>query len=111
MHRVCKRPLVCKMNVKNKLTTFFLLPYFLLYKSSLQLILSNYTVSRSCNLQLLLNAKISTFAGNYNCELLLVLCRWVLLSNLNIPNITQFLSRGNTNIKKVQIIPVKLHRP
>lgn len=91
MYFVCKCTPVCKINVKNKLTTFFLLPYFLHFKFSLQLILSNYTVSRSSNLQLLLNAQISTFAGNYNCELLLVLCRWALLSNLNIPNITQFL--------------------
>lgn len=55
---------------------FFLLTYFLRYESSLRLILRNYTVSRSCNLQTAaaeLQTQISTFAGNYNCELLSVL--------------------------------------
>lgn len=63
-------PPVCKTNVKDKLIKKNLLPYFLHQKSSLKLILSNYTVSGSCNLLLLLNAQISTFAGNYNCALL-----------------------------------------
>lgn len=62
---------------------FLLVPY----KSSLKLIWSNYTVSRGYNLQLLLNTK---FLGNYNWEVHLQLCIWVLLGNQNIVHITQF---------------------
>lgn len=51
------------------LTAIFAAPCTFNYFTSLRLILHNYTVSQTCSVQLLLSAKISTFAGNCNCDL------------------------------------------